>query len=206
MTKALRRWFLFFPLALLAGCALPQSAEYSAADYYADEDLMNRARSFHYQDTYNVYDNEFIFDRDQLSVKLSVYPDTDYHFGLTLSNDTDQPLVIDWNRIEYIDIKGQPHSVIHQGISHLDPVSAQIPTTVPPRETITDLLQPADRRQINGVWRLAHLNPPDPKVEYYEDTVTIVMPIKALGVFRDYRFTLTIGHAMPGALDDHTGF
>jgi len=206
MTKALRRWFLFFPLALLAGCALPPAAEYSAADYYADEDLMNRARSFHYQDTYNVYDNEFMFDRDQLSVKFSVYPDTDYHFGLTLSNDTDQPLVIDWNRIEYIDIKGQPHSVIHQGINYLDPVSAQTPTTVPPRGTITDLLQPTDRRQINGVWRLAPLNPPDPKVEYYEDMVTIVMPIKALGVFRDYRFTLSIGQAMPGALDDHTGF
>ena len=51
---------------------------------------------------------------------------------------------------------------------------------------------------VTGAMRLLPLSPPDPKAQQREDTVIIVMPMKVLGVFRNYRFSLNIGDVMPG--------
>ena len=201
MPKLAARIFLLFPLVFLAACGMPPNSDYSASSYYADEELMDQERSFHYQDTFNVNQNEFLFNRDQFDIKFSVYPDRAYNFGMALMNNTDEPITIDWNRIEYIDLDGMPHSVIHQGVDYGQPVSAQKPTVVPPRGTLDDLMRPARRQTLDGALRLIRLDPTDPKAQEWEDTVIIVMPMKVLGVYADYRFSLNIGEVMPGVWD-----
>ncbi len=178
--------------ALAGGCA----ASPEAVQYYAGEELRNEARSLNYQLTYNPDSDRFVYDEGLVDIAVSVYYDQDYSFGLSVLNQTDRPLVIDWNQIEYLDVAGNPHSMIHQGIHYLDPVSRQRPTLVPAGATIRDLLRPADRRVRDGALRLvrtAHT----PVADDYYDHVTIILPIKAEGQWQRYRLLVQIGMVAP---------
>ena len=183
-------------LALAGGCAIsPQ-----ATQYYADEELRNEARSINYQLTYNQDANRFIFDEGVVDIAVRVFFDQDYHFGLDIRNNTSRKVIIDWNRVEYLDVTGNPHSMIHRGVNYLDPVGRQRPTYIPPGGVLRDELRPADRRTLDGAVRLvktAHT----PAADDYYDHVAIILPVKAEGQWMRYRLLIQVGMIAPTAFE-----
>jgi hypothetical protein len=190
-------WVLCLAAALAAGCADSRQAR----EYYADEELRQQQESAHYQLTYNSDANAFLFDEGPVRLRISVYLEKTYAFQLELTNTTDRPVVIDWNRVEYLDTAGNPHSMIHHGVPYYAPLSAQKPTTVPPGGTITDLLRPADRVVRDGAVRLGRPRR-SPAATDQDDGVTILLPVKALGGWQRYRLSVQVGMATPGALPE----
>ncbi len=178
-------------LPALAGCA----GGPSATSYYRTEQLMDQARSYTYQLDYDSDSNLFLFQHKNFLVKLSVYTGKTYSYGLALFNKTDQPLTIDWNRVEYLDVDGGLHSMIHEGVPYLSPVSAQRPTVIMARSGITDLLRPADRQEQDGAQRFVPAVTPTADDVY--DQVTIAIPMKILGAWGMHRFTLSVAQADP---------
>ncbi len=176
-------------LPALAGC----SGGTSATSYYRNEQLMNQARSYTYQLNYDSDNKLFVFEHQNFLVKFSVYTGKTYSYGLALFNKTGQPLTIDWNRVEYLDVDGVLHSMIHEGIPYLSPVSAQRPTVIMAESGITDLLRPADRRQQDGTQRFVPALTPTADDVY--DQVTIAIPMKILGAWGMHRFTLNVAQA-----------
>lgn len=178
--------------ALTGGCTItPQ-----ATQYYANEELRNEAASINYQMTYNQNANRFIFDEGVVSIAVQVFFDQDYHFSLDIRNNTSRRVIIDWNRVEYLDVTGNPHSMIHQGVNYLDPVTKQRPTYIPPSGVLRDELRPADRRTLDGAVRLvrpAHT----PAADDYFDHVAIILPLKAEGQWVRYRLLLQVGMIAP---------
>jgi hypothetical protein len=186
--------------ALMGGCAISEQS----TQYYADEELRNEARSVNYQLTYNQDQNRFIFNEGPVDIAVQVFFDQDYHFSLDVRNDTDHKVIIDWNRVEYLDVTGNPHSMIHQGVSYLDPVSKQRPTYIPPGAVLRDELLPADRRTLDGTVRLvkpAHT----PAVDDYYDHVTIILPMKVEGQWSRYRLLIQVGMAAPTTFEGPYG-
>ncbi len=183
-------------LALAGGCTISQKE----TQYYADEELRNEARSINYQMTYNQNANRFLFDEGVVDIAVQVFFDQDYHFSLDVRNNTSRRVIIDWNRVEYLDAAGNPHSMIHHGVNYLDPVTKQRPTYIPPGGVLRDLLRPADRRTLDGTVRLvktAHT----PTVDDYYDHVSIILPVKAEGQWVRYRLLLQVGMVAPTAFE-----
>jgi hypothetical protein len=186
--------------ALLGGCAISEQA----TQYYAGEELRNEARSINYQLTYNQDQNRFLFNEGLVDIAVQVFFDEDYHFSLDIRNDTSQRVIIDWNQVEYLDATGNPHSMIHQGVHYLDPVTKQRSTYIPPGGVLGDELRPADRRTLDGAVRLvkpAHT----PAVDDYYDHVTIILPMKAEGEWVRYRLLIQVGMVAPTTYQDIYG-
>ncbi len=183
-------------LALVGGCTVSQQA----TQYYADEEQRMEADSFNYQATYNTENNHFEFDEGLVDFTVRVFSDQDYNFGINILNQTSQRVIIDWNGIEYLDTVGNPHSMIHQGVNYLDPVTKQRPTYIMPGALWSDELRPADRRTRDGAVRLvrpAHT----PATDSYYDHVAIIIPVKAEGQWVRYRLLLQVGMVTPTAPD-----
>ena len=178
-------------LILLVGlCGCVGGGE-QAEEYYADEQEMNEMRSMRYQLTYNQGENFFYFNEGAFKARFEVFPDRAYHFQFDVTNTTGEPMVIFWNRAEYVDLLGNPHSIIHDGVHYLDPVSAQKPTVIQVDQSYSDLLRPADRETVDGAQRFARIK--DPGADSYGDYVILVLPMKVEGEYRSYHFSLPLG-------------
>jgi len=190
-------WLAAAALALAAACATPAQE----AAYYRGEELRDQLRDVSYQLDYDTDANLFHFDQGPVSLTVRVYVDRHYRFGLTLHNRSDQPLLIAWNRAEYLDVAGGVHSLVHRGVGWYSPVAVQRPTLVPPGAGYQDLLMPADRRVVDGVLRLV---PPaaTPAASGYYDSVTLVLPMRVEGRWRRYRLVLQVGMVSPEAVYD----
>jgi len=181
---------------LLAGCGGG-----AAVDYYQGEELRNQARSLEFQLDYDQDSNAFVFDEQGFVLRLSVYPDRAYHLGMELDNQTDRPITIYWNGIEYLDLRGNPHSMIHDGVHYLDPVSRQRPTVIPPDGDYSDLLRPADRQEQDGALRLVKVGHPTGSADFGDDLI-LVIPMKVEGELRSYRFHLPVGDLLSAGPDE----
>ncbi len=192
-----RAWLAAAVLALAAACAT--TAQETA--YYRGEELRDQLRDVSYQLAYDTDANLFRFQEGPVSLTLRVYVDRDYRFGLSLHNRSGRPLLIAWNRAEYLDVAGGVHSLIHQGVGWYSPVAVQRPTLVPAGASYQDLLIPADRRVVDGVLRL--VPPADtPAARGYYDSVTLVLPVRVEGRWRRYRLVLQVGMVSPAAVYD----
>jgi hypothetical protein len=185
-----------FALAFTGGCAVSPDA----TQYYADEELRDEARSVNYQLTYNTENNHFVYDEGLVDISVRVFSDHNYNFAIHILNQTSQRVIVDWNRVEYLDTAGNPHSMIHQGVNYLDPVTKQRPTFILPGAVWSDELRPADRRTLDGAVRL--VRPAyTPSADNYYDQVTIILPVKAEGEWMRYRLLMQVGMVAPTAPD-----
>lgn len=187
MPSAVRMIFYALILAMVAGCGSAAST-----GYYRNEELDDQERSLDYQLAYNQDTNDFFFDETFFDLRFSVFDDAYYSFAVTIVNQSQHPLTIDWNQVEYVDVGGNPHSVIHQGVSYGSAVSAQKPTVVPPMATVSDEIRPADRVMDDGELRLVR-PPRTPAAEEWSDAVTLALPVKSEGIWRNYHLSLPVG-------------
>jgi len=72
--------------------------------------------------------------------------DTHDHYDgthFTLQNMTDSTIIIDWNKISYIDVNGNVgNTVMHQDIKYSDCASTKTPTNIPSKGKISDVIVP----------------------------------------------------------------
>ncbi len=187
MPRAARMIYCVLLLALLAGCGSAAST-----GYYRNEELRDEEGSLDYQLTYDTDSSDFYFDETFFDMRFSLFDDAYYSFAVTIISQSDHPLTIDWNQVEYVDVGGTPHSVVHQGVPYGSPLLAQKPTVVPSGVTVQDEIRPADRRLLDGE---LHLVRPlrTPAAENWSDAVTLVIPVKSEGLWRNYRLALPVG-------------
>lgn len=60
-----------------------------------------------------------------------------------LTNKTDQPITIDWNKVSFIDVHGvSGNAVMHSGMRYNECSSPKAPTTIPPKGKAVDSVTP----------------------------------------------------------------
>lgn len=185
------------PLAalLLLACAALAGCQYSQAqrNYYAGlypQELDNYPNSLL---TYDTGLSQWTFNNQDVNVKLDLEQGKDDDFGLRLTNNTDRPVTILWNRVVYKDVNGDQHHVIHHGVNYWDLLSTQAPTQVPAGGSLDDLLQPARLVWRDGGPRFAPLQKDDtPMPGVWGQEARLAVPMIVNGVTKVYRFALDL--------------
>jgi hypothetical protein len=104
----------------------------------------------------NKYENEYI----EITWTM-----TKNGFAFKLFNKGNGHLIIDWNKISYINIDGISKSIIHHGVRYIKRYEEQSLSTIPPQASIIDILSPADNiyyynyGQFGSGWSKKHLFP-----------------------------------------------
>ena len=68
----------------------------------------------------------------------------DVQLGFDLLNKTDIPIKVVWDETAYVDIGGQTHRVIHNGVKLADRNSPQPPSVIPSKGRLNDIVYPSD--------------------------------------------------------------
>ncbi len=117
--------------------------------------------------------------------------------GFILRNKTDNPLIIDWNKISYVDVLNKSHKIIHEGVKYIDKNNSLSPTTIPPTAKIEDFVFPTDNiYYVSGQydhWRKIDIFPQGPQAKHFSGkTFSVFMPIEINGTQKNYFFTFLI--------------
>ena len=86
-------------------------------------------------------ENATIYEDRTLKIEFDKIIDTQVEF--VLHNKTNSPLTVLWDQSSYIDPTGQSHKAIHKGTRLLERNEATVPTVIPPRSFLSDLIAPA---------------------------------------------------------------
>ncbi len=118
-------------------------------------------------------------------------------FSFVLKNKTDEPMDIDWNKVSFVDIGGESHKVMHEGVKYIARNESLAPTTVPPSAKLQDIVFPADYVYYSegeyGGWRELALFPDGEKALALKgQTFTIFMPVRVNGAVKNYSFKFKI--------------
>ena len=179
--------------ALTAGCN-PNMGRSYYANYYTEQ--MDR-----YPNTLMTYDTGlrmWTFDDPDFSLKVSLEEGKDYAFNIQLINKSDGALVIDWNRFMYVDVNGNTHHVIHDGVNYWDPVARQTPTVVPAGGSLDDLIQPARLTERDGAVRLAPLTADDTATwGAWPQSATLMMPVHSVDGEEVFKMQLDMSSGGP---------
>ena len=81
------------------------------------------------------------FEDPILRIEFDKAIDTQIEF--VMRNKTNSPLTILWNESSYIDTNGQSHKVMHKGTRLIERNEEIVPTVIPPKSFISDLIAPA---------------------------------------------------------------
>ncbi len=192
MNPALRLVCLLLLTVLLSSLAACGGGP-SAVNYYRDESTQMMDLYPQASITYATGLNNWSFSNQNLGIKFSIETDREYGFALTLVNKTSEPVVIGWGETFYINTAGRRYHMIHNGVPFWSPARDNRPTTVQPGQMISDVLQPARLVKQDGAWRLAPLTSGQIAQGDYPDTITILMPMRVLGVVQVHRFDFDIG-------------
>jgi hypothetical protein len=115
----------------------------------------------------------------------------------TLENKTEEPIMINWNQVSFIDISRYSQRVTHEGVTYADRNDSLPATTVPPTAKLQDRIIPtnlisSDSRSSGG-WVTNKLFPDGPESRRYEDQkVSIFMPVTVRGSLKNYLFTFAV--------------
>lgn len=81
----------------------------------------------------------------------------DVQLGFDLLNKADIPVKVVWDEAAYVDIGGQTHRVIHDGVKLTDRNSPQPPSVIPSKGRLNDMVYPRDNVSYSNSrykWRL----------------------------------------------------
>jgi len=131
------------------------------------------------------------------------------HFILT--NKTNHPIKIIWDKVILIDSEGISHKVTHTGVESIDLYSVEAPTIIPGKGSITDVIVSLDHiyynagsssgKYIDGTWRGEPIFPTI--FEYTKDiekkiktlvgkSYQIVLPLQIENAINEYNFTFGV--------------
>jgi hypothetical protein len=112
-------------------------------------------------------------------------------------NKTDNPIKLDWNQVSFIDINGDSHKVIHEGVKYMDKNNSMPPSVIPPTAKLKDIVFPTDYISYSagqyGGWREKALFPDGSAATDYEGkTIGVFIPLEINGTVKNYLFTFRI--------------
>lgn len=114
--------------------------------------------------------------------------------GFTILNKGSSPAKIDWNQAAFVDIAGDSHKVMHDGVKIVDRANAQAPTVIPPGASIRDFVYPTDYvTRLYREWIELPMFPEAPVARGYKGhSFSIFLPIEVDGKVRNYNFVFRI--------------
>jgi hypothetical protein len=118
----------------------------------------------------------------------------DNPISFTLTNKTDNAIVIDWNQVSYVDVKGAAHRVVHKGVRLMERDQPMPATTVPPGSTLEDFIFPSDEIEMLGGKWIQHMLFPDAPLAagLKGKTFSIFLPLEVNGAKKTYNFVFRI--------------
>lgn len=138
--------------------------------------------------------NDLHFEDNLVSVTFKI---SLKQIDFVLKNKTDNPLIIDWNKMSYVDVLNKSHKILHEGVKYIDKNSSLSPTTIPPTANIEDFVFPTDNISYvsgkYGGWMQELLFPQGQKAKYFSGkTFSVFMPMEINGTQKNYFFTFLI--------------
>ncbi|MDY6791132.1 MAG: hypothetical protein SWH54_07680 [Thermodesulfobacteriota bacterium] len=123
-------------------------------------------------------------------VGMSQYDNYD-GISFSLQNKTNDVLTIDWNKMSFTDFFGRSgNAVMHQGVKYNECNGFKVPTSIPPKGLISDIIIPCyGLKFISAVsprWE-AHMLPNPAKIPNVK--FGIFMPIQIGNQFHNYQFS-----------------
>jgi hypothetical protein len=133
------------------------------------------------------------YQDDLLKLAFTV---TQKELRFRLINRLPEPITLDWEKVTYIDLSGNKHRVIHQGVPLREKDKKQKPTRVEAGAALDEMVYPADLVAGSRVFEDWRLNPVMPLPQYAPDyrwrTFGLLLPLQAAGKEKDYLFTIRI--------------
>jgi hypothetical protein len=132
------------------------------------------------------YEDEF------LKVRFSIPENKQIAFALL--NKTDEPIVIPWDQVSFVDVENKSHKVMHQGVRFIERDQPQSPTTIPPGALVEDFVYPSDAATfLAGQWITPMIFPHGPRsAEYKGKNFSVFMPLQVSGAVKNYNFVFTV--------------
>jgi len=157
---------------------------------------------------------------DLVKITDNTYEDNDikigFSFGLKeldfeLYNKTESPIKVIWDEASFIPF-GEGKKVMHKGVKYIDRNNAQVPTTIPSKTSLSDLICPTDnvyyRQGYYGtsfsspggwetydLWLSADMNKPDNEAMIMKLKglkYKVLLPMEVNGVKKNYTFNFEI--------------
>lgn len=160
------------------------------------------------------YGNKEIRNAEEEGVKKSYFEDGmveiawflySQRIAFTLTNKTDHSIKIMWDEGAYVDINGESHRIIHEGVKYIDAANMQPPSTVIRKGFISDSIIPADYiyfddSKYGGGWKEKPIFPAlryDKKFasiekEFESKNVQLLLPLQIEDTVNEYIFTFEI--------------
>ena len=184
----MRSWLLLLSSLLLAGCATanwnPGYSTFSMIEPVASPGLS--------------------YSDDRISISFWVERGPGYGveggrryiaykgIAFTLINKTDSVVTIDWNKISFVDYRGNSgNTVMHTNVKYADCASPKSPRLIPPRGRIADIIIPCygvyfHSGIVGSQWMMSML--PSPR-QYSKVQFGIFMPLQIGTETINYTFT-----------------
>jgi|GEM_PF-5949119 len=136
----------------------------------------------------NTFEDDFIRISFQLS-RASI--------GFILRNKTDNPIVVDWNQVSYVDALNQSHKVMHGNVRYVERDRALPPSVIPPDASLTDVVLPVDYVSYssgrNGGWVTDEMFPNANAGRQLEGKrIAVFLPLIPNGTVKNYNFVFSI--------------
>lgn len=114
-----------------------------------------------------------------------------------LENQTEEPIKLDWNQVSYIDVLGESHRVMHEGVKYTDKDKHQPPTIIPPTAKASDSVFPTDHVYYSsgryGGWNETNMFPEAPLAKQYKGKkFGVFMPMEVNGKIINYFFSFKV--------------
>ena len=106
--------------------------------------------------------------------------------GLWILNKLDEPVIVRWDHVSYVDQEGVAHKVAKLGKRYIENTQPVGDILIPPGAKIEESLLPADYVSFSGRgWR----SKPGLESLMDKERVTVFVPVEIGGKVRNYRFT-----------------
>jgi len=146
---------------------------------------------------------EYIFKDEMIQI---IWRPTSSQFYFSLTNKTDQPIQLIWDKARYINENRTRSPIIHSGLQYKDRYYSQRSTKIVENSTISDFIFPADNvyyvGEKFGGWRELPLftnlsvisaeELADKAEKNIGKTVQVILPIETKNIINEYIFSFKI--------------
>lgn len=136
---------------------------------------------------------ELKFENDKIKVFFDI---SNKEISFILSNKTESPIEIDWNKVSYVDFDKTSKKIIHKNTKFSEKEKSQIETVVPPLSNLEDLIMPSENvyyRNNNWVTNtILSDRLTKEALKLKNKTFSIFMPIKINDKIENYFFTFKV--------------
>ena len=136
---------------------------------------------------------ELKFENDKIKVFFDI---SNKEISFILSNKTESPIEINWNKVSYVDFNKTSKKIIHKGTKFNEKDKSQTETLVPPLSNLEDLIIPNENvYYFDNEWVTNTILPDrltKDSLKLKDKNFSIFMPIKINDKIENYFFTFKV--------------